>query len=308
MLHYDPAVDTKSLYIHWPFCPYKCHFCPFVAYAGHDQFMEPYHKALVAEIKQFQKQIGRKIELETLYFGGGTPSTYPDDLLLDLFAILRESFVISKSTEVTIEVNPGVVRPEQLVLWKRLGVNRLSIGVQALKDSVLHSLNRLQKAQEVFDVLREASPHFDNLSVDLILGLPGISPKEWKDTLAQVVTWPIRHVSLYFLTVHEDTPLYFRMQRGDFVLPRDEKIISLYHWSRTYFEEHEFAQYEISSFARAGYKSRHNTVYWDRRPYRGFGVGACSFDGFSRTRNERDLRGYIKSMDAGDNVVAFVEK
>jgi len=200
------------------------------------------------------------------------------------------------------------VRPEQLELWQKLGINRISIGVQSLNDAVLHKLNRLQSAHDVTALLDRAAQKFDNISVDLIVGLPGVSPEDWKRLLAQVVTWPIKHVSIYFLTVHEDTRLYFDVQTKKVVLPTDDSLIDLYHWSICYLERYDFKQYETSNFARPGYECRHNIVYWNRRPYKGFGLGACSFDGKSRFQNQKNLVAYLEDAQKGKSVVAFAEK
>ncbi len=304
---YNCNTDTRSLYIHWPFCPYKCHFCPFVAIASHDQFMEKYQEALMKEIEQFAKACPSKLALDTIFLGGGTPSTWPDTLLLDTFGRLRDMFAIGEHTEVTIEVNPGTVRLEQLALWKSLGINRLSIGVQSLKDSVLNNLNRKQSKEDVFWVVREASALFPNISIDLILGLPGVSHEDWKELLATIVTWPIVHVSIYFLTVHEETPLYFRVKKQEIDLIADDAMVELYQWSIEFLEKHGIMQYEISNFAKEGYKSKHNSVYWDRKPYKGLGLGACSFDGISRFQNQKNLMTYLKDMALGTDVTIFAE-
>lgn len=300
------CANTRSLYIHWPFCPYKCHFCPFVALAGHDQFMGQYHEALRAEIEHFAAA-HEKLTLDTIFFGGGTPSTYPDDLLLDMSGTLNNAFALSDATEITIEVNPGTVRQEQLSIWRKVGINRLSVGVQSLKDGVLQSLNRHQTADQVHHLLKMASAEFSNISVDLILGLPGVAEAEWRALIAQVVTWPIQHVSVYFLTVHEDTPLYFKVRAGKISLARDEAVVNLYYWTRDFLEEHGFAAYETSNFARPGYQSRHNQIYWERKPYKGFGLGACSFDGASRFQNQKNLMNYIRGALAGHDITIFSE-
>lgn len=304
---YNYDVNTRSIYIHWPFCPYKCNFCPFVAIASHDQFMERYHNALVAEIKAYASHYSSKMPLDTIYMGGGTPSTYPDALLLDMVCILRDVFVFDASTEITIEVNPGTVRPEQLKLWKSLGINRLSIGVQSLKDPVLKKLNRHQSAQDVYTVLAQAKDHFENVSVDFILGLPEVSAQEWKDLICTAVLWPIGHISIYFLMVHEDTPLYFGVKKKQISLPCDDEIVDLYYWTIEYLALHGFEQYEISNFARAGYQSRHNSVYWDRKPYKGFGLGACEFDGITRLQNQKNLSKYLESIAKGEEITIFSE-
>ena len=305
---YNPLVDTRSAYIHWPFCPYRCHFCPFVALAGQDEFMTSYHQALVKEIELFAQQMDRKQPIETLFFGGGTPSTYPDHLLLDMFGILKEKFVFADTTEVTIEVNPGTVRPEQLGLWKELGINRISMGVQSLKDGVLQNLNRHQSMADVYKLLDQAPDHIARISVDLILGLPGVSQEEWKGFIQEVVTWPIDHISIYFLTVHEDTPLYFKVQKKAVLLPDDDEIVDLYYWTCNFLEQHGLMQYELSNFARLGGQSRHNTVYWERKPYKAFGLGACSFDGTIRSQNEKNLMKYISMANEQRSVAVFTEE
>lgn len=306
-MHYDISANTRSLYIHWPFCPYRCHYCPFVALASHDPFMERYHNALIKEIKEFGQNYTEKLPLDTVYFGGGTPSTYPDHLLTDMFNTLREFFIFNENTEITLEVNPGTVRFEQLDLWKKLGINRISIGVQSLNDSVLQKLNRLQKATDVYSLLDNAPHYFDNISVDVILGLPGVSTTEWEELLAKIVTWKITHLSMYVLEVHDSTPLFFNVKSKKVTLPCDEDVVSAYHWSREFLANHGFKQYEVSSFARMGKESRHNTTYWERKPYRGFGLGACSFDGISRLQNEKNLIKYLESIEQNNYQPIFKE-
>lgn len=306
-MFYKTSVDSRSVYIHWPFCPYRCHFCPFVALAGQDQFMEKYHLALVQEIRTFAIKSGRKQPLNTLFFGGGTPSTYPDTLLLDMFGILKEVFVITNKTEVTIEVNPGTVRNEQFELWKSMGINRLSVGIQSLKDGVLQNLNRHQSITDVYSLLDKAPLHFENISIDLILGLPGVSPEEWKSFILEVVHWPIKHMSVYFLTVHEDTPLYFKVQKKTIELINDDTMVDLYYWTLNTLILYGFRQYELSNFSKPGFESQHNSVYWDRKPYKAFGLGACSFDGEIRSQNEKNLMKYIKNATNQEETVYFWE-
>lgn len=304
---YNTAVVTKSFYIHWPFCPYKCHFCPFVAIAGQDSFMTQYHKALWKEIDGYMEAV-EQTPLDTLFFGGGTPSTYPDDLLLDTFGRLRGYNLLTNDTEVTIEVNPGTVRQEQLPLWKEAGITRLSIGVQSLNDQVLKKLNRQQSHTDVMTLIEQASVFFNNLSIDLILGLPGVSDEEWKQLIMTVVQWPINHISVYFLTVHEETVLFFKVKRNDITLPDEEWMVDLYEWTIACLQEHGFVHYETSNFARPGFESQHNQVYWDHKPYKGFGLGACSFDGERRLQNEKNLKEYLTKIEQGVAITIFAEE
>jgi oxygen-independent coproporphyrinogen-3 oxidase len=306
-VHFNTAADVHSLYIHWPFCPYKCHFCPFVALASHDQFMGQYHKALLKEIDIFCAQSTQKYVLKTLYLGGGTPSTIPDELLLDTSGKLRDVFIFDSQCEITIEVNPGTIRQDQLKVWKEFGINRLSIGVQSLNDAALKKLNRHQTAQEVYAALDQVSQYFENVSVDFILGLPEISADEWKRLISTAISWPIKHISVYFLMVHEDTPLYFGVKKNRITLPCDDEVVDLFYWTVETLKQAGFEHYEISNFAQPGYQSRHNTVYWDRKPYKGFGLGACEFDGQSRFQNEKNLSKYIGSIERGQSVTTFAE-
>ncbi len=298
---FNPACDVASLYIHWPFCPYKCHFCPFVALASHDEYMEQYHAALTKEIRLYG-EYAQKRPIETIFFGGGTPSTYPSDLLLDTFGILNSTFELAENCEITLEVNPGTVTPEKIEAWTKAGITRLSIGVQSLNNQVLTSLNRHQKAADVLELIDAAAPRFEVLSIDLILGLPGISQQEWEELIQQVVTWPIKHLSVYFLTVHEDTPLYYGVARKKINLPTDDAMVTTYEWTACMLERHGFMQYEVSNFAKVGYESRHNSVYWKRLPYKGFGMGACSFDGNSRFQSEKNLMSYLNSVESANSM------
>jgi len=290
---YNAQVGTHSLYIHWPFCPYRCHFCPFVALAGQDEFMEQYHSALISEIADFGKHSFLKQSLETIYLGGGTPSTYPPHLLGDMFNTVQTYFTINSTTEITIEVNPGTVDKEKMQTWKEVGINRISVGVQSLDDEVLARLNRHQKVSDVYQLLDTAPEFFENISVDLIIGLPGVDAIQWKRMIQEIMQWPIKHISLYFLSIHEETPLYFRLKKKELTVVPDDEMVDLYYWSVETLAQHGFVQYEISNFARAGYESRHNRMYWDRRPYKGFGLGACSFDGERRLQNEKNLLRYL---------------
>lgn len=307
-MRFNNYAKTGSVYIHWPFCPYRCNFCPFVALASHDSFMPQYHDALKKEIDLFAQNVDKKELLDSVFIGGGTPSTYPDNLMLDMFAKLKGTFDICEATEVTIEVNPGTVCERQLVLWRNLGINRLSIGVQSLNNAVLKKLNRMQSADDVRRLIKQAPHYFDTISVDLILGLPGVSEDEWKVLLSEVVQWPLKHISIYFLTVHESTKLYFDIQREKITVPTDDEQIKLYHWSIDFLKDNGFNRYETSNFARPGYECRHNTMYWERMPYKGFGLGACSFDGQSRFQNSKNLTDYIEALEQGRDCTGFSEQ
>jgi len=300
--------NLEHLYIHWPFCPYKCNYCDFVAIASHENFMQQYHESLCQEVKNFKDLLDVQGPLKTIYIGGGTPSTYPLDLLVDLFDTLKTIVSFDEKTEITFEVNPGTVLNGALALWKQLGINRLSIGVQSLKDTVLQGLNRHQTKIDVINLLQEAAPIFENISVDFIVGLPGVSCDEWKAMIMQAMSWPIQHISIYFLMVHEKTPLYFKVKQKSVVLPPDDEIIDLYYWTVDILEQHGFYRYELSNFAKKGFESKHNQAYWDRKSYKGFGLGACSFNGQYRFQNNKNLRNYFQAVQEGQGLIHEVEE
>ncbi len=224
-----------------------------------------------------------------------------------MFATLRTLFVVTPMTEITLEVNPGTVRQEQPKIWKECGINRLSIGVQSLKDSALKNMNRHQSESDVAWTLQATAGNFETISVDFILGLPGVSADEWKSFLTRVVTWPVQHISMYFLTVHEDTPLYFKVKKNMVELPCDDEVVDQYHWSVDFLARHGFMQYEISSFARSGHECSHNKGYWQRKPFKGFGIGAWSFDAQVRYQNDKNIVSYIQHIAEGKDIITHDE-
>lgn len=270
--------------------------------------MHQYHRSLCQEIEAFQLLHEGPSYLKSLYIGGGTPSTYPLPLLPELFTQLRKIADFDANTEVTFEVNPGTVVEGALELWKELGINRLSIGVQSLKDTVLQGLNRHQTQKDVINLLQKTELIFENVSVDFIVGLPDVSCDEWKSMILQAMTWPITHISIYFLMVHEKTPLYFKVKQNAVVLPADEEIIDLYHWTVDVLQQHGFYRYELSNFAKKGFESRHNQAYWQRKSYKGFGLGACSFNGKHRFQNVKNLRNYFTAVEEGQNLLCETEE
>ena len=285
----------EHLYIHWPFCKNKCHYCDFVAFEKHEGFEPSYHQALLNEIKNFALARSHlpPAQISTMFLGGGTPSLYPLPLLEELFATLQSSFDMSKAEELVLEVNPGGLTHKHMETWKKVGINRLSVGVQVLDDAILYSLNRRQKNKDVFELMEMAPHYFSNISADFILGLPGVTQEIWERTLTTAMQWPITHISIYFLTIHEKTPLYFKVRRKELSLIEDDALVAEYERTVAFLAQHGFEQYEISNFAKKGFESKHNQSYWNRKPYQGFGIGAASFDGLNRTVNEKKLASYI---------------
>lgn len=286
-------LKPEHLYIHYPFCKKKCSYCDFISFPKHENFIENYHETLSSEITTFAKKYPQKLNIKTIFLGGGTPSLYPLDLFSNLHKTLNQNFLLSNAIENTIEVNPGDVTKKHLQAYKNLGINRLSIGVQLLDEKILHNLNRHQTNQEVIDLLQTAPTYFDNISIDLILGLPGTTTKIWFDTLDYLTNQPITHISIYFLTIYEKTPLHFQIKANKITLPDEAWLIKTYHQTIDYLAKKNFLQYEISNFSKPGFASIHNQAYWDLKPYQGFGLSAASFDGKKRLVNSNNLIEYL---------------
>lgn len=303
------SLFPRHIYIHWPFCKSKCFYCDFVSFQNQDDLAQAYHRALCREIQAYAAQSDCSNGVKTIFLGGGTPSRYPLALLQDLFATMRKNINDTALEEVTIECNPSDITEENLQAWTDFGISRLSIGIQILDDVILQ---RVGRAQTVYDALRAldlAPKYFNNISVDLILGLPGVDRSGWLKTLERVLLWQIQHVSVYFLTIHEKTRLYFMVQQGTENVPHDALVIDMYKDTVTLLERCGFEQYEISNFAKQGYASVHNQAYWDRVPYKGFGLGAHSFDGIVRTHNENNVGRYVgQCMGPNGMAIAFEEK
>ncbi len=296
MPHPFAHVTPLMLYIHWPFCAAKCHYCDFVAMQDHHGFARQYHEALCNEIRSFVAARPHVLgaSIKTIFLGGGTPSLYPLPLLKELFSLLRSLFDLSGVEEISLEVNPGGQSDEHFETWRDVGINRLSVGVQVLDDAILAKLNRPQKKAEVVAFFERAPYYIQNLSADCIIGLPGVDDVCWQETVETTLSWPLKHASLYFLTIHENTPLYHGVKAGTITIPQDEAVLSQYAWTVARYAQAGLAQYEISNFALPGFESKHNRGYWNQIPYYGFGIGAASYDGLYRCVNKKKLTGYLK--------------
>lgn len=280
----------EHLYIHWPFCKSKCYYCDFLSFCSKFELQQKYHETLISQLKNYKNDI----PLKTIFIGGGTPSLYPLDLLTELFINLRKSFDFSRIKEVTIEANPADVTEKKLKAWRDLGINRLSMGVQILDDVALMKVGRRQTVKQALNAIKIAPKYFNNISVDLILGLPEVSDDSWNETLLKVASWPIKHVSSYILTQYNGTKLDYLIKKNEISLQKDDRIESLYKKTIFFFEKHGLFQYETSNFAEKGFESLHNIAYWDRKPYLGLGLGASSFDGSCRFKNETNLNKFLK--------------
>jgi oxygen-independent coproporphyrinogen-3 oxidase len=302
-------MKRAGIYIHVPFCRSRCSYCDFATGAYEEALAEKYVHALVREIETFERVV-ESVEVDTIYFGGGTPSLLTAAQVSSVLDAVRRRFHIEASAEVTLEMNPGTVTAEHLRLLRDAGVNRASFGAQTFDEGELKRLGRTHTADDTrrtFKLLREAG--FDNVSFDLIAGLPRQTLKRWEENLEEALTLRPEHLSLYLLEVHEGTPLAEQIRAGRYSQPDPDIAAEMYRLMAERTRRAGYEQYEISNFRLAGRESRHNMKYWTGAPYYGFGCSAHSFDGRrSRWSNERDARAYVASVEEKGSAVVTREE
>ena len=284
-----------GLYIHIPFCKRACHYCNF-HFSTSLVFKNDFIKALLKEIT-LRKDYLEGEEINTIYFGGGTPSLLPMDDLSQLINSIWTHFSVSPGAEVTLEANPDDINPSVLKSWKAAGINRLSVGIQSFFDEDLHWMNRAHDAgQSVVSLEQSLSAGFSNISIDLIYGCPTTPDLRWKNNVERAMGLGIPHLSCYALTVEPRTPLdkMIRQHKVKNIEPDDQarQFLMLMDWTGAANYEH----YEISNFALPGWKSRHNSAYWEGKKYLGLGPSAHSYNGRSRQWNLSNNQRYIQSL------------
>jgi oxygen-independent coproporphyrinogen-3 oxidase len=290
-----------GIYIHIPFCKRKCHYCNFFSLASAGK-KEAFLAALHREIGQTLPFPGEG-PAETLYFGGGTPSLLAPQEIGNLVESATRRFGLQPGAEVTLEANPDDITPEYAAALKKTGVNRVSLGIQSFGDDDLAALNRIhtgRQAEEAVRILREAG--FDNLSADLIYGIPGMDDDRWLANLDRCLALDIPHISAYALTVEEKTPLAWMIRHGRASGTDEEQGARQYLLLCARMEEAGYEHYEISNFALPGRESRHNSSYWQGVPYHGFGPAAHSYSGVARRWNVSLLSQYIEKIQNGEPV------
>lgn len=291
----------KHVYVHIPFCSKKCFYCDFNVFVWQgDSWVEEYLDALEQEMKMRTK-VTPPEEVDTIYIGGGTPTVLQPAQLERLLVMLGTYFPNRSSTyEMTIEINPGTLTEDKCTVLKRYGVNRLSIGVQSFRDQLLEKIGRQHTAAEAIHCVQMARQFgFDNISIDLMFGLPEQSMEDVKDSLEVVQTLPIEHISVYNLRVEEQTIFHLWQQQKRLQLPPEDVEVDMYHFIIATLEEMGFKQYEISNFAHPGKESKHNLAYWLNREYYGIGAGAHGYIGQIRYENVGPVRKYVKAVEQG---------
>ena len=286
-----------GIYIHIPFCKQACHYCNF-HFATSLHYKNDLVAALLKEIS-LQKEYLEGESVETIYFGGGTPSLCTNQELKSIVETIKSLQRVINDAEITLEANPDDISDKTLAGWKEIGINRLSIGVQSFFEEDLKWMNRAHTAQQAIDTLQLAKKHFDNITIDLIYGTPQLTNEKWEQNVKTAVSLNIPHLSCYALTVENKTPLdkMIRQNKSPDINPdkQSEQFLLLMQW----LEEAGYEHYEISNFARPGWRSRHNSSYWQGKKYLGLGPSAHSFNGISRQWNISNNNIYIESIKKG---------
>lgn len=286
-------MEHLGLYVHIPFCVRKCAYCDFSSYAGRMADMPRYVDALCAEIRTRAKETGRRTA-DTVFFGGGTPSLLTGELLQKIVSTLKECYQLTDDCEFTMESNPGTLTKDFAHTMAVCGVNRLSMGMQCAQSHLLERLNRIHSMEDVkcaVQIAREAG--IGQLNLDLMLGLPGQTLDDMRETLREALLLSPDHLSCYALIVEEGTPLCRDIEAGRLSLPGDDLDREMYEICRETLRAQGFQQYEISNFARAGKRCRHNVNCWQYQPYLGFGCAAHSFFEGTRRANPASLDDYL---------------
>ncbi len=289
-----------GIYIHIPFCRQKCYYCDFYKTVN-TSLTDKFISSLKSEIVE-RKDYLEKETVETIYFGGGTPSVLTPVQTEDILNVLAKEFSISETPEITFEANPDDLSKIYLKEIRQTGINRLSIGIQSFQNEILKKMNRRHdKGQAIEAIELAADTGFKNISADLIYGLPGLTIEQWKSNLSQIFQLPVQHLSAYHLTYHEGTAFYTWLKKGTLKELEEPESILQFETLVELAENFGFEQYEISNFAMNKLYSKHNTSYWMGIPYLGLGPSAHSFNGLSRRWNISHVENYISSIEKGNS-------
>lgn len=279
----------RGLYIHIPFCIKKCEYCDFVSYTDCYDREKDYLAALIEEFKLYEDK-----QVDTVYIGGGTPSSLSTDGLVFLMDKIFEYFDVTENAEITMEVNPKTANMQKLKAIRNAGVNRLSIGVQSFNDEELSAIGRIHTSADAVNCILDAKfAGFKNISIDLMFGLPKQTIESYRNSLIKAVTSGVNHISAYSLILEENTPLYDKVKSWELRLPREDDEVAMYDLTCEVLATSGFHQYEVSNYAKDGFESRHNIKYWECEEYIGCGAAAHSYFRGKRFSNYETIEDYL---------------
>jgi oxygen-independent coproporphyrinogen-3 oxidase len=294
--------DPAGVYIHIPFCESRCHYCNFATGGFEETVAERYVAALVSEIQcAHERSLG---SVDSIYLGGGTPTTLTVQQLARILEACRQSFEVLPGTEITAEANPGSVSRDYLARLRATGISRLSFGVQSFDDVELQLIGRIHNAKEAREaVLGARAAGFENVSIDLIAGLPEQRMETWHRNLEEAFALAPEHLSVYLLELYKDAPLLHRIERGELHAVDDDLTVAMSFALVDEAARRGYGHYELSNWAQAGHESRHNLKYWTGARYWAFGVSAAGYDGRFRWSNTRNIHEYLACVERGDSPV-----
>ncbi len=289
--------NPLGIYVHIPFCVKKCNYCDFLSAPFKKEVQKCYIEALLKQIRIYEDLV-KEYEVKTIYFGGGTPSLLEIEEIESIFTVIKETYGLTednlKQMEITLEANPGTFGKDKLLVYRKLGFNRLSIGVQSMNENELKLLGRIHTVEEFLEnykLARECG--FENINVDLMQALPGQTIEDWENTLKQVVELKPEHISAYSLIIEEGTKFYDWYEGKEELLPDEETEREMYYRTEEILKKAGYERYEISNYAKVGKESKHNLSYWQGVDYLGLGLGASSLIKGERFSGENDLEKFI---------------
>lgn len=295
-----------GIYVHIPFCKKKCDYCDFISFANQENMQEKYVMALNNDIEKTSKTI-KEYQVNTIYFGGGTPSYIDEKLIVKVLENIKNHYIICEDAEITIEINPGTVNKEKLITYKQAGFNRLSIGLQSTHDRLLKLIGRIHTYDEfleTYNLAREVG--FKNINVDLMLALPTQTIEELIESTNKIISLKPEHISIYSLNLEEGTVLYNKIQNKELKLIDEDLERKMYWKTKETLERNGYNHYEISNFAKKGFESKHNMNCWLQEEYLGFGVAAHSYLNNKRFSRISNLYEYVKNIEE-DNFEKNIE-
>lgn len=295
-----------GLYVHFPFCASKCKYCNFNSYSDKNELQLKYFQALLKELQMYKSDA---IEIDTIFIGGGTPSIMFNGCISTLLSEVRKNFKVSENAEITIEANPNSIDKNKTIEWKESGVNRVSIGLQSINSNLLKLLGRPHTKQDYVRAYEDViSAGINNINTDCLIGLPRQKLSDVKKMLAFLVKLKVTHLSVYSLILEEDTPLHKMVTTGQLKLPKEEKTLGMYNYTRKFLKENGFERYEVSNFALAGYECKHNLHTWQMHEYIGVGAGAYGYIDGVRYGNVEQIEDYISAVSTGNKPIKLEEK
>ena len=291
-----------AVYFHIPFCKQACHYCNF-HFSTSLKHKTSILEAMLVELDLRKQELPSESIINSIYFGGGTPSLLSSDDIKSLIERVNAHYIISDDVEITLEMNPDDYRTNYLEELKLIGVNRLSVGIQSFHEEELKLMNRAHNSEEAFRILEKIDILFDNFSLDLIYGLPKSNLKSWKKNIEYALQFNPKHISSYLLTVEPKTVLNHQVEKNEVEVLGEEGVLAQFNYLVNRLEKEGFDHYELSSFGKPGFRSVNNSAYWSGKSYLGIGPSAHSFDGLTRSWNVSNNNKYLKGISSKEPLI-----